>query len=1825
MVQQADYSVIGTSTAWNKDLFIRSGFTSVNSAGTYSNSYYYWGGQDTNGNYFMTDAAFEVLIENLEAGRPVGTSYPGHALVIDGYDWDNDTFHINFGWGNTSSTRWYTREEMQEQQYYNFVYDLRNDHQETFTVTDDRLYGTGTLIRAVEQANGMSGENTVVFADAVSGKSLELSQRLTVEGTFTAEQFNMDLLVTASQNGSWAFGFYGDNDSAMTFNDFNGSLICDANKTYAAAFYANSSEKCVVNADHALIYAGQYAVGGDYSAGAGQVLTSLKASQEGNSEVEDFLLDSMGSYYYSFYGSPGEDVFSLDNSSIAVGRVTLGKGDDTLSVTNHSRLYGNISPGDGTAAITVDSTSSISGDLYGSAGLNFILTGQPDGHAMFTIASAVYNVYSYATITVNMEAAELGTYTLFTAAPGASNSNYLNQLTVTVTGTGKEDLALRGNGTSASDYADLIYEDRSLKLQIKSLSDIPAKVVSVSADITALTNQNVTVTAEFNPTTTQKEYSLDGETWQTYVDGVEMSANGTVYFRAGNANGFSAVASYTVSNIDKIAPAAPAASADITAPTNGVVTVTATFSDDTAQRQYSLDGENFLAYDNGVEMQDNGTVYFLGIDEAGNASEVTSYEVSNIDKVAPEKPAASANTTMPTNQNVTVSAVFSGDSAQRQYSLDGENFLAYDNGVVMQDNGTVYFRGIDEAGNISEVTQYQVTNIDKTIPDAPTASADITTPTSQNVTVSAVFGDDLATKQYSLDNADWNSYTAGIVMEDNGTVYFRGIDEAGNISAVASYTVSNIDKIAPDAPTASADITAPTNQNVTVSAVFSDDTAQRKYSLDGENFLAYDTGVKMQDNGTVYFLGIDEAGNASEITSYEVSNIDKIAPDAPVASADITTPTNQNVTITATFSDDTAQRKYSLDGENFLAYDNGVEMQDNGTVYFLGIDEAGNASEITSYEVSNIDKIPPDKPIASADITTPTNGNVTVSATFSDDTAQKQYSLDGENFLAYDNGVEMQDNGTVYFLGIDDVGNVSEVTSYEVSNIDKIAPDKPAATASTTAPTNQNVTVTATFSDDTAQKQYSLDGENFLAYDNGVEMQDNGTVYFLGIDEAGNESEVTSYEVSNIDKAAPIITLTGNNETLTPSAALTAVTDDGSALYYSTDNTNWLPYENPLDVTENATYYFKSTDAAGNIGTNAMTFANIDPCDNVIIYSSGIAVISGVVLDDVVLPDANTSMMITSGGTASRTVLTGGKMYVSDGGVGAETTLDDGFLYVSSGGAVTDTEVNAGKLYVRSSGSAVRTALNGGVVYVSSGGVVTDTRISAGLLFVSGGGTATNTLVNGGGLQVKSGGTATVAFNPWPGKVYSSAGASVTYRERDANIYYGNDVSGVLEKSDRVENFEVASGNSLLIYSGGIAAGTLQIADGAVVSAYQGSIIDFTVAGRTAADGVLINNLSAIQGAPTYTITVAGDQAEGAYRLADGASAFTGTLVIGTDGANYGTLTVNGDALAYGDHTFSLATSDDSLMLTVAGPEPTPTPTLTTEFFTGNFAGTGTALHDVVLYRADDDGLVTVLTDTGTGFAPVELGAAGEPWKLIGVGDFNGDGVSDVLWRNMLIGDVGSWLGDGSFGVTWQHMAGASVGEWEIVGVGDFNADATDDVLWYNTETGLMLNWQVQNGVYSADAIIAGAAPGEWRFSGVGDFNGDGTDDILWHNQISGAGGYWALQNGTYSAWRDLASANPEEWTMIGIGDFDANGYDDVLWLNNDTGLVGCWANNSTGNVEWNTLAGAGDLQGWHYSGVGDFDNDGRSDVLWAHDGGAIGAWITATDRIAVGSWMPIA
>ena len=79
-----------------------------------------------------------------------------------------------------------------------------------------------------------------------------------------------------------------------------------------------------------------------------------------------------------------------------------------------------------------------------------------------------------------------------------------------------------------------------------------------------------------------------------------------------------------------------------------------------------------------------------------------------VDRVQAE-PVAAADVTGATQGNVTVSATFSGDSATCEYSLDGQTWQAYTDGILVQENGSVFFRGTDAAGNVSEVTEYAVT------------------------------------------------------------------------------------------------------------------------------------------------------------------------------------------------------------------------------------------------------------------------------------------------------------------------------------------------------------------------------------------------------------------------------------------------------------------------------------------------------------------------------------------------------------------------------------------------------------------------------------------------------------------------------------------------------------------------------------------------------------------------------------------------------------------------------------------------------------------------------------------------------------------------------------------------------------------------------------------------------------------------------------------------------------------------------------------------------------------------------------------------------------
>jgi cyclophilin family peptidyl-prolyl cis-trans isomerase len=292
------------------------------------------------------------------------------------------------------------------------------------------------------------------------------------------------------------------------------------------------------------------------------------------------------------------------------------------------------------------------------------------------------------------------------------------------------------------------------------------------------------------------------------------------------------------------------------------------------------------------------------------------------------------------------------------------------------------------------------------------------------------------------------------------------------------------------------------------------------------------------------------------------------------------------------------------------------------------------------------------------------------------------------------------------------------------------------------------------------------------------------------------------------------------------------------------------------------------------------------------------------------------------------------------------------------------------------------------------------------------------------------------------------------------------------------------------------------------------------------------------------------------------------------------------------------------------------------------FASWSTAIDWVDTLTGDfnGDGLVDVLgrnAANGAWYASLNQGdgtgstrfmatwSAGANWQNLQVGDFNGDGIDDIAGR----ASSGAWyagLGraDGS-GLTTKYMtAWSRLVSWGDIRVGDFNGDGTDDIAGR-----LESNGQWWAAITAADGSAVNHNMGTWSTAlswndvAVGDFNGDGIDDIVGRTSNSGSW-YAALgSSGTPGfANRFLGAWNPTiTWHEVTVADVDGDGRSDII------GRLGLPGNPADG--QWwvgrmqsgrpadqpgftNQLWGRWSQIDWQQTSFGDFDGDGRLDVI---------------------------
>lgn len=235
-------------------------------------------------------------------------------------------------------------------------------------------------------------------------------------------------------------------------------------------------------------------------------------------------------------------------------------------------------------------------------------------------------------------------------------------------------------------------------------------------------------------------------------------------------------------------------------------------------------------------------------------------------------------------------------------------------------------------------------------------------------------------------------------------------------------------------------------------------------------------------------------------------------------------------------------------------------------------------------------------------------------------------------------------------------------------------------------------------------------------------------------------------------------------------------------------------------------------------------------------------------------------------------------------------------------------------------------------------------------------------------------------------------------------------------------------------------------------------------------------------------------------------------------------------------------------------------------------------------------------------------------------GDFNGDLISDIFWRNNATGENSVWYVNGGLfngGATAPYVPANAE---SIIGVGDFNNDGKADLLWRNTATGVVSVWFMNGGTIIGGRTLATLGSSAVFVGGVGDFNHDGYADIFWRDPNTGANSIWYLTAGGFQGGASMPALSNPNFTAF-ISDFNNDGYADVLWRNLSTGENYIWLMNGgqiIGGSQLPTVVGTSLI------GTGDFNGDGVADLLWRNFvSGANYVWFIANGAFSTGGQLP--
>jgi hypothetical protein len=229
-------------------------------------------------------------------------------------------------------------------------------------------------------------------------------------------------------------------------------------------------------------------------------------------------------------------------------------------------------------------------------------------------------------------------------------------------------------------------------------------------------------------------------------------------------------------------------------------------------------------------------------------------------------------------------------------------------------------------------------------------------------------------------------------------------------------------------------------------------------------------------------------------------------------------------------------------------------------------------------------------------------------------------------------------------------------------------------------------------------------------------------------------------------------------------------------------------------------------------------------------------------------------------------------------------------------------------------------------------------------------------------------------------------------------------------------------------------------------------------------------------------------------------------------------------------------------------------------------------------------------------------------------GDFSNDGKADIIWQRD-DGYLAVWNMNAASMMASPSLNPGRVSDpaWRIVATGDLNGDGQPDLVWQHMTAGWLSVWFMNGRSLVRDSLLVPnrILSNDWHIVASADMNGDGKADLIWQHITAGWLAVWYMDGPTVISDRLLTPGQiaGNDWKIVGAGDFNGDGRPDLVWQHT-TGLLCVWfmSGSTMQSVVYLNPGQVAD-PAWHIRGVIDLNGDGQTDLLWQHDSGYVGAW----------------